>query len=232
MVTQMGGLGGGVVKKSTFAFLTVSFIVCFQNTSFAEVVSDARKIVADSPIHKFIYSKASYRKMYEIAVYLDRKLSIECSSRYDIKPLKLVILQPITMPTGASEPSWGAWKYQFEALRCGKTKIYNMFFGVRNGKFNNGPLFPGNSIASPVLLRDAAKAAIGGAVINSKTKCRDDFEIYDIKTVQMPDNTQTSSDRKQGSWVDEWTFLACGEKITSLMEYVPDGKGGTSFSSK
>lgn len=217
------------MKKRLLVYLTILFSVCSHAVSVAEVVSDPRMLIEDSPIHKFVYSEASYRKMYEVAVFQDRKLSIECGTRYDIKPQKLVIMQPITMEEGVLEPSAGVWKYQFEALRCGKTKIYNMIYGVQNGILKNVPLFPGNTISSPMLLRDAVRAAIGGAIIKSKSKCSKDLQVYDVETIVLP---EASSSQPEGSWVDKWTFLACGEMIISHMVYVPDGNGGTSFHSK
>lgn len=214
-------------------FVTIIFFICIilNNNVFAEKVSDVRLLVKGSALHNFIFSQNAYQKMYEFAVFFDRKLSIDCNSRYEIHPKKLNILVPINLPDGASEPTEGAWKYQFEAERCNQKKIYNMLAGLQNDGIQYGPLMPGNSISSPILKKDAMKAAFAGAVIKNGTTCRENIEIYEVETVQFPDDFDLPPNKRQSSWVDKWVFLVCGKIISSEIEYTPDGNGGTDFKS-
>jgi len=77
------------------------------------------------------------------------------------------------------------------------------------------------------------------AVSSASLKLREKG-VKDCKDIIVADMrvTRTSHDVVEGGkvfagvWQESWTFLACNQPVDVLMDFVPDGKGGTNYSTR
>jgi hypothetical protein len=150
-----------------------------------------------------------------------------------VKPIGLSLIDPINLPAGKNHPVEGRWKITFSFERCGQSKIYNALFIAKNGqKPEVKPYFPGITNASPILLYDTMKGALPVASMklikkNGNKSCKE-LDIADMRVTRQPrvDGGKTIS----GAWQEKWTFAGCGKNVDVLIDFMPDGAGGASYS--
>jgi hypothetical protein len=96
--------------------------------------------------------------------------------------------------------------------------------------------YPGNSMASHVLLNDAIKTAYAAAYLKSRRESQtadcSNSELVDTLLVQSPRDVSERGTVYRGVWEEAWTFLICGEMVEVPMEFVPTEKRGTTFFSR
>jgi hypothetical protein len=201
----------------------------------AESISDISEIHPDTRVAKYLYSAGQIDEMYQVGVIWDRRLSLQqdCKSQHVVRPRTLALLQRIDFPDDSEHPVEGAWRHRFEFERCGETKIYNAIFVAKRGqKPAMSPYVPGETRASPILVRDAMMAALVTAIASLPTgtnvKGCKDMSLSDMTVTQEPQNPTDGVGRDP--WKERWTFSVCGNSASSVITFVPDGRGGTSFS--
>ena len=207
--------------------------------SLADTAGNAKEAPPGSPIHDYLYSKKMFEKMTAIAMFIDQQLAIECGSQYDIKPRMFFVLEPIDLPSGRAHPTGGAWSYRYDAVRCGTNRTYNMLAVAENAKEPKViPLFPGNSLASLLLQRDASTNLAAYLGMQVGGGCDGKIMVFDISVAKRFhtmrfDRTPSTEKLKlagksvDGVWEENWVFRACSKNHVVSVRFVPDGMGGT-----
>lgn len=221
-----------------FLQLTIIFVVTPVLLE-AETLSSIKDLKPGTKFFKYFFSREQSSDLYKVGVFGDKKLGLQqgCKSQYQVKPKGFAILAPINFPEDKSHPIEGAWKHSFKFERCGEMKIYNAIFVAKKGAtLEVKPYFPGETIASPQLISDAMKGAVLAASVKIKKdknapECKE-LIISDMKVTETPHNVVESDKTISGAWQENWTFWGCGRSINVLMDFVPDGKGGTIYSTK
>lgn len=201
----------------------------------AESISNISDIRPDTRVAKYLYSQEQINEMYQVGVMWDRKLSLQqdCKTQYVVRPKTLALLKPIDFQDDSEHPMDGVWRHRLELDRCGQTKIYNaIFIAAKGQKPAVSPYFPGETHASPILVRDAMMASFVAAtatlLAGTTVKGCKDINLIDMAVTQEPSNPTDGVGRDP--WKERWTFSVCGNSASSVITFVPDGLGGTSFS--
>jgi len=204
----------------------------------AEVLTTVKDLKPGTKIFAYMFSHEQMEELYKVGVFWDKKLGLQqnCKSQFHVKPIGFVILAPINLPENEAHPVEGAWKHRFEFERCGDTKIYNAIFVSKKGtKPELRPYFPGTSKASPQLIHDAMTLAVSSASFKLKEKgvkeCKD-MVVADMRVTQMPHEVVERGTVYPGVWQESWTFVGCGQPVDVLINFTPDGKGGTNYSTQ
>jgi hypothetical protein len=130
---------------------------------------------------------------------------------------------PPTFPSGVV-PETGEWIDQLKVDRCGTPAQRNLYLIARGkGQLQAVSMLPGETITSPVLQRDALKVV--PIVALDKMKC----EAAQVAVIDTKVSVAPAPNRP---WQEEWTFGGCDQMIALAVDFVPDGKGGTTFSVK
>lgn len=213
-----------VTATATGLFMLAAF------PASAEILSDGRGLNPSSPMGKYLYSMSFYQGMYAVAVQADRALKVSCSEKYDIKPVNVVVLAPIDLPEGAAQAASGAWIYRYDAVRCGTKKRYNLMMTAQpSAAPRANMLLPGDTITSPRLMMDAVKVVGIKAASSLDSECKE-LQIFDTALTQGPHTVTEGEKTHHGVWKESWTFQGCGKQVALPVTFIPDGKGGTSFS--
>ena len=94
----------------------------------------------------------------------------------------------------------------------------------------NGRRYPGGSIASQLLQRDATMSVF--AAVSVKIKNCTDLSVTDTKLEKMPEFNKIYNGQRYASspWEEVWTVNACGKDVYVPVTFIPDDNGtGTSF---
>ena len=94
----------------------------------------------------------------------------------------------------------------------------------------NGGRYPGDSIASQLLQRDATMSVF--AAVSVKIKNCTDLSVTDTKLEKMPEFNRIYNGQRYASspWKEVWTVNACGKDVYVRVTFIPDDNGtGTSF---
>lgn len=195
----------------------------------AETLTTGRDLDAESPMGKYLLSMDFYKRMHAIAVEADRVLGVRCDTRYEIRPLSVIVFKPVELPTGALHATGGIWAYRFDANRCGTTKRYNLMMTSQPGAAPRAAMMvPGDTITSPLLARDTIRSVAAKASIALDGKC-EKVQIFDTAVAEQPHAVTQGGTTYQGVWKEIWTFQGCGQRVPVPVIFVPDGKGGTNF---
>lgn len=210
--------------------IAISLFILASFPVSAEVLSDGRELNPSSTLGKYLYSMNFYQGMYNVAVQRDRALEISCNDKYDIKPVNLVVLAPINLPDGSTQATAGTWIYRYDAVRCGTTKRYNLMMTAQSDAAPRASiLLPGDTITTPQLMVDAMKVVTMPAFVSLGKQCKE-LQVFDTALVDAPHTVTEGQQVHHGVWLEKWTFQGCGKQTTVPVTFIPDGKGGTSFS--
>jgi hypothetical protein len=201
----------------------------------AEKLTNISQLKPGTRTFSYVFSKDQITELYRVGLYCDKRLSLQqgCKGQHNVKPIGLSLIDPINLPAGKNHPVEGRWKITFSFERCGQSKIYNALFIAKNGqKPEVKPYFPGITNASPILLYDTMKGALPVASMklikkNGNKSCKE-LDIADMRVTRQPrvDGGKTIS----GAWQEKWTFAGCGKNVDVLIDFMPDGAGGASYS--
>ena len=89
---------------------------------------------------------------------------------------------------------------------------------------------PGNSIADVVLQRDILLPVYSSVSVNLKDCSH--MSVVNTEIITMPEFNKIIGNRRYAStaWKELWTIMACGEKVSVPIIFVPDKSGtGTSY---
>jgi len=211
-----------------FSLLSSSYL-------FADTVNTTQELMKSKRIASYIHSTSMLTSAYKLGVMQDRKFGLhtKCQSKYFVKPYSVSVLAPIVFPDKQQHPSQGAWNLRYVLERCGESKIYNAFVMVKAGAEPvPQPYFPGNSLAGYLLTKDALKSAVIAAGIKLKDKNCKEIDLFDRQVLEMPHSIEEEGKTYKGVWKENWVFRMCKNKLNAELTFVPDGKGGTSFTAK
>jgi len=151
--------------------------------------------------------------------------------------MSFMLLEPIVLPEDKTHPTAGVWQHRFAFKRCGEQKIYNAVFVSENGEQPKViPYFPGTTSASGQLLHDTLTSALTAGFVKLKSKgikknCRD-LKLIDTELMKPPHDVVESGITTKGVWNEDWTLRGCEETVKVAVTFIPNGRGGTSFSIK
>jgi hypothetical protein len=200
----------------------------------AETAATPADLKPESRIFRYLYSPQQSETMFRIGQYWDRNLNLQqdCKTDFQVKPIAVVIVAPIEFDAGEPDPHSGAWKHRFRFERCGESRIYNALFVARAGdKPDARPYFPGESIVSVRLMRDALPAGLsvaGKHLPADGAPCKQ-IVLADTEVTQPPHGEEQAGRLISGVWQERWHFTGCGGSTRVLMHFVPDGNGSTDF---
>lgn len=202
-----------------------------------ETVSDVSELRPGTLVSRYMFSEEQMNELYKVGVYWDGKLGIrpDCKNQYQVHPKTVALIQRINLPEDKSHPIEGVWRHRFAFERCGETKTYNAIFVAKNGeKPQVYPYFPGETNASPLLVRDAMMAAYVAAIAKRQKngdgqECKD-LQVADMVVAEQPHDVAEGGAVLRQVWKERWMFSGCGSATTVTMTFTPDSKGGTSFS--
>lgn len=198
------------------AFLTLSFAL------HAETITNSTQALAHPQFAAFVFSREVIAHAFDHARESDKKFGIACDRDYQVEPEAVEILNPVSIASDAEVPESGAWKLNYSAIRCGEAKRYNSIFVAAPGRpLRAIAFYPGHSLASATVIRDALTRAyaIAGAA-TARDNC-EDIRVFDMGVLAEPRGT--------GNWKEEWIFFACGKKIPVEMTFTSDKRGRTVF---
>lgn len=203
------------------------------------IARDANEAPQGSAIRDYLFSKYMFRQMGAVAKGYDQEFSINCDSRYVIKPQGFVIRKPVVLQNGRAHPTEGTWNYRFDTTRCGATKTYNMLVIAENQKEPKViPLFPGNSLGSLLLQRDTIPPVVTQLGMEGVDVCEDGPTLFDvsvtkqlhpscIKSTAATDSKGLVDKTADCIWEENWVFRACSEYYAVGVQFILDGEGGT-----
>jgi hypothetical protein len=124
----------------------------------------------------------------------------------------------------SGKPLSGVWGEKLRATGCGNTLILNAVTQVRSpGVLVSGALAPGDTVADPILQRDASLYA-RPVLMRGHAGCRDAYventEVLN-KTVPQP-GSATGPVR-----FEKWTAFVCGSTVAVELMFTPNATGTT-----
>jgi hypothetical protein len=203
------------------------------NTVMAETVYTTTDLQNNKRASSYVYSTKMLEQLYAIGVSFDTKFGIQmgCTSKYSVKPMAAVVYSPIDFPEGKAHPVKGVWQVRYKLERCGEEKVYNaVFVANANGDAPTPrPYYPGATLASMVLVKDALPITIALASSRSNTKDCKDYQVFDMLLAESGKDSAAPG-RPGGFWTEIWTIWLCGKRVDVPMTFTTDADGkGTSF---
>jgi hypothetical protein len=197
----------------------------------AQEFTHAREVLPGTALHQYVISQDHLRELATLGMAWDARLKRHegCASQRFVRLNALMIYEPVTMLPASQHPTKGVWHERFALERCGESTTYNVVFSaLPESKPRGSPLYPGESNANANLFLDASMVArvilAAGLPKQADGKHCSAVEIVDTRVV--------SRGAAGGAWDEAWTYTGCGAQAQLLGTFVPDGKGGTSFSFK
>lgn len=235
--------------KNICAFLLLFLLCsCAGNQEIIPVDTTSQKVerldkLADlkkeSHLSKYLFSRTQQETLVQVGKIWDERLGLlqDCKENPEVIALSFMLLEPIVLPEDKTHPTAGAWQHRFAFKRCGEQKIYNAVFVSENGEQPKViPYFPGTTSASGQLLSDTLTSALMVAIVklnqkSNKKNCRD-LKLIDTELEKPPHDVIENGKTTKGVWNEKWTLRGCEETVKVAVTFIPDGRGGTSFTVK
>jgi hypothetical protein len=213
---------------------TLLAATCLAPVARAEVLNNSAELAGAKRVEAYIYSRANLAELAKQAEAQDEKFGIDirCKDAADaITPKSLIVIAPIDLPDGATDPVKGAWLMRYGFVRCGNEKIYNAVFLAQS---SNPPLvqayYPGAPRAGPPLIKEAMTPALAAAKQRSSNPACKDYPVFDMRVTEQPHDIVEQGATVAGVWREVWTFRPCGVSVEVPIKFVPNAKlGGTDF---
>jgi hypothetical protein len=223
-------------NKSFIAAMTALFALFILHgiARSQTIINTGNELTQNKRAMESILSRPIMEDMLKLGAQQDRELNIQsnCKSKYNIKPLEVLIYKPIEFLDNKQYPSKGIWKIRYQFDRCGESIVYSTLFTANsNGDAPKSTYFyPGSSNATPLLLKDTMPSAVQNANFQLGDKnCKECF-IFDMRVTEPAHNVAEGGKMFIGVWKEVWTFRVCGKMIDVEMTFIPDANGGgTSF---
>ncbi|MGQ0677302.1 MAG: hypothetical protein ACT4N4_14625 [Rhodospirillales bacterium] len=133
------------------------------------------------------------------------------------------MVKDVRFAPGAYMPHAGQWVDRLSVDRCGKRATRNILIAVREKeKLTPAALIPGRTATSPLLQRDAMRAAVVAARV--KSGCQDEMFVVD--------SAIDGRFQPGAPWREDWTFMGCKATVVVGIAFTPDGRGGSDFSAR
>lgn len=203
----------------------------------AETAALATGIVQGSKVFNYVVSRPQLETMFKEGRHQDfgLRLGLDCPGQMQVTAKQILLLSDIELPDEKSNPVRGMWQVRYDLTRCGETKLYNIIWQADPAGEQPRVLayFPGNSLASLQLIRDAmqlttglAKARLGAASCESPNQVL----VSDMRVDELPHQVIEGDRTFEKVWTEDWTFAVCGKSVTAHMRFVLKPKdGGTDW---
>ena len=150
-------------------------------------------------------------------------LKAECAQLKLVGRETSFMLDDVRFAPGALMPQAGQWVDRLAVERCGKRGTRNILIAVREKeKLTPAAMIPGRTATSPLLQRDAMRAAVVAARV--KSGCQD--------AMHAVDSAIDGRFQPGAPWREDLTFAGCGKTVVVAIAFTPDGKGGSNFSAR
>lgn len=188
----------------------------------SETLTDSRQLDPNSRMASYLYSDDMHRVLYDYAVWNDQRFGIACNADHNIQIRGINVIQPISLPNDAEVPVSGVWSYRFDAVRCDRTKTYNMLLVADESDQNHAyGLDPGETFTDMTLGRDVKPALMAVTSQHISQTC-DDLDIFDTRIDEVPAQFP-------GPWSETWTVFGCGKLVEVPITFTPSPQGGTDW---
>ena len=222
--------------RPALAARRIAFLVLLgaASTLHAEIVRGAIDMRPGSRARAYFFSQAQLKTMFDLGSLQDRMLAIgNCEGEVLVKPQQLVILDPVDLPDDRDEAIKGLWTVAYDLVRCNEAKRYNVVWRARSDGSAPEPLahYPGTTLVSLQLLRDAVVGALAGVQAKAKaTDCTKLPTIFDMRVDEPPHRVEEDGKVFERVWLETWTFEVCGKRIDAHMTFTSTpGDGGTDW---
>lgn len=198
----------------------------------AEIFQTGNELLKNKKTSDYISSPSMHKTMYQFGVSLDVKYGLPvCQSKYNIKPVNIIVLSPVDFPDDKENPTKGTWIVRYKMERCGESKIYNVvFFANSKGEEPTArAYYPGSSIASSLLIKDAMLSAFPMAVLQSDFKDCKDVMVYDMRVTEQIHDVVDENKKHRKAWSETWTFQVCRQLVDVVVNFINDPKTGGTF---
>lgn len=232
-----------ILEKSSLFNISRKLLLClllvaaYCSGVCAETLNNLGDLEKGTRMTSYLFSKMTEAVLLETSKFWEKKLNQqqECNES-SVRFFSFMLHKTIDYPQDKPHPVSGAWQHRFTVTRCGVTKIYNTIFIANNGVSPKViPFYPGTSSASLQLLVDAR---LSGEILASvkmrqqgmQEGCTKDIELIDTRLIKPPHDVTENNQTIKGVWHEEWTFRGCDFTATVTAIFIPDGRGGTTFS--
>ena len=221
------------MKHSFIRALVAGTLLVVHAAAYAETVNTTADLLLskNKKTFSYIYSRPMMESLCRLAIEQDKKFGLqqECKSQYVVKPFFCMVLQPIEFPADKPHPVKGLWYIHYQIQRCGESKFYNAsFIASGNGDVSPTPraYYPGESNASPQLIKDTMIAALPSALNKSGLKECKKIDVFDMRVTRKAHDVVEGDQTFKGVWNETWTFRLCGKMVDVEIMFIPDATGG------
>jgi len=199
------------------------FLLLATATLSAETVTNESQ---EFPIFRQYLEHHTTAKLYANACMMDENLGVDTKDPYTINLGVFGIYEPIEIQSRDLHPTKGVWAHQYEVIRGGMTRTYNVcFVANEEGEPLMVPLIMGKTKASPQLVDDVMMQVQMCAYLQLDN-LEDILEEFE-KTFFVIDSEEVGYEGE--SRIEKWLVRACGKEIPVVLTFTPDGMGGTYF---
>lgn len=218
-------------RFSCLAWLGLASLPCIVA---AEVATTTAELPKRRRIVEYIHARPFADVLYNHGLAQDKQFGLHPTCRdYRVEPYSITVLAPIDLPEGKAHPVRGIWNFRYKFIRCGETRMYNVvFFASKGGDSapTTRPYYPGETAASPVLVKDAMVAASTRAHLLAPGANCPPAEVFDMRVAAPQHDAVENGRTLRGVWDERWTFRVCGKTVEVPIRFIPDADGGgTSF---
>lgn len=199
-------------------------------------MSMGAKSTEEGKIASYFKSGDFQKQLFDLGVYWDRSIlniQTNCKSKYLLKPVSYSFIKPLKFESNNIHPTHGIWTFRYSFSRCNESIIYNALISAQgNKKPRMSAIVPGTTSTSLQLLRDVYVGGVSVMVAAKRTnsECKK-FSVINTKVTLEPTTIEQGGKEYNGVWEEFWTVKNCDEQIDMTFCFVPDGSGGTNWSS-
>ena len=175
----------------------------------------------------------------ELSVGLDRFLkgAADAACQPTLRPQPAIVVGPAgaklgARPTDPVDPAAIVYEVRIRVTGCGlRTQQANLLAVRRKtGGWLISVSAPGETVASPRLLRDVYSMALSFAVAGRPqgqpcTNGKPAYQLIDTRIVTPPSPSAAAPE----PWQERWVQQSCGEDRTVLITFTPTADGGTDY---
>jgi len=220
LVLKIIGDSEAMPIKSVKIFSVIVLVSIWPGIAVA--ISDDLKRFANSSVHNAL--------VYHIWVSQSNRMCGSKTPPKSLTPRSVAELGRVTFPLDSKFPLAGAWAESWKGQACGREVIFNFVCHAQGGKFPKCTFkMPGTTKANYILQRDVS-GHLKGQLLGgeNQTNCST-LNPIDSIGLDASDFFEDENEVPQGSFLERWTFMVCGERRTAKLFFFPNARGGMKF---